>query len=117
MVSGYRLSCYQAPSAVVGDFNGDARDDLVAFGFVGDYDAAAFVLISGSDAYQFVERGMYVSSPLITTLERVEPGLAAEDPSALPLSTQAVRETFEEKGSTVYHAQGADLVVFPTGGH
>lgn len=117
MVSNYRLSCYQAPSAVVGDFNGDGLDDLAAFGFVGDYDAKSFVLLSDSGEYRYVERDMYVSSPFITTLARVEPGLQSEDPSAPALGTQAFRETFEEKGSTVYHALGGDLVMFPTGGH
>jgi hypothetical protein len=118
MVSSYRLSCYQAPSAVVGDFNGDGLDDLAAFGFVGDYEGKSFVLLSGSDEYQYIERDLYVTSgPFITILTRVEPGLPSEDPAAPALSTQAFRETFEEKGSTVYRAQGGDLVVFHTGGH
>lgn len=118
IVGGYRLTCYQAPSAVVGDFNGDGLDDLVAFGFVGDYEGASFVLLSSSDQYQYIERRMHLpSGPFVTYLNRVEPGLPSVDPNTPALSTQAFRDTYEEKGSTVYHARDGELVAFALGGH
>ena len=92
---GYDYACYQAPSAVIGDFNGDGSPDLLAHGR-SEGAGAGVVLVSSPDGYEVVLREGLI--PTTQFLTRMEPGslrgpLPDEDP--LTLQNQGVLRTGE----------------------
>ena len=91
----YDYACYQAPSAVIGDFNGDGSDDLLTHGR-SDGQELGVMLISSPDGYSALTRGGLV--PYSQHLSRVGPatysGLVDDEPP-LTLMTDGVLQTGE----------------------
>jgi WD40 repeat protein len=108
IASGYSLQCYQAPSAVLGDFNGDGVSDLAAVGRSGDQEVD-LVLLSSTDGYVVAREGRRngvrgVGSS-ISYYVRQEPGeiTSSWEPDSLVLTTHAVHDIIGEKASTLYY--------------
>lgn len=92
---GYGYACYQAPSAVIGDFNGDGSADLVVHGRAAG-EGMGVMLISSPGGYTSLLRGGLI--PAGQHLSRVEPGTYAGntmDVAPLRLSTQGVLQSGE----------------------
>jgi hypothetical protein len=108
IASGYSLQCYQAPSAVLGDFNGDGVSDLAAVGLSGDQEVD-LVLLSSTDGYVVAREGrrngVQGVGSSISYYVRQEPGVIASswEPDSLVLTTHAVHNIIGEKASTLYY--------------
>jgi hypothetical protein len=114
IVGGYSLACYQAPSAVVGDFNDDGVLDLVTYGY-SDLGEQSFLLLSNSEGFEYIERPF--PQPLggtgghDTRLIRAEPFTPFNYVygDGLELTTPGFWEVYEEKGSTLFYVVEGQL--------
>jgi hypothetical protein len=119
IVSGYSLQCHQAPSAVLGDFNGDGVSDLAAIGRAGNQEVD-LVLISTADSYLVARNsranGVQDLGSAIVYYVRAEPQVinSAWEPAPLTLMTHAVHEIAEEKSSTLYYWLGGEWRMYTT---
>lgn len=120
--SGYVLTCYQTPSVVIGDLNGDGEGDLVAIGFVGRKGHSFVLLSDPDDEYQYIPRDfawpLGPTGGLDTYVQRVEPGERLTSPmeeQALVLLNHGFSETYEEKGGGIFYVVDGELRQYVTG--
>ena len=97
----YQFNAHQAPWAVLGDFNGDGKQDLLVDGHVAK-DFVRAVFLSPSYRYQVVEKFPWTKGLRSVYVEHIPPGvqeMPIADQKRLELKCDAYCEVYPEKAA------------------
>jgi len=99
VLNGYDLECYQAPSAVLGDFNADGVTDLAAYGRT-EAGPRGVLLTSSPEGFEAVPDVISSGGGELYML-RAEPGHFSTWDGEAELSGHGIHEIYGEKASTL----------------
>ncbi|MBT9586140.1 FG-GAP repeat protein [bacterium] len=108
MLKSYKFSDRQLPWAVLGDFNGDGKTDLVVDGHSGAH-FLRLAFLSPGYTVTVVEKGQWTAGDHWTYLKHMPPGvhdMPIGDQKTVTLKSDAFCEVFPEKAAIMHYWKG-----------